>query len=72
VSIAHILDDVPQAGMNEELFIIAEAVEKIEDWEMAGLVGVEGGGEDDAVGDGAGEDFAGEGVAFHAAGGGVG
>ena len=56
--------------MDEELFVVAEAVEGIEDWIFCGFVGVEIIGEDDAVRNGAGEDFGGEGVAFDAAGGG--
>jgi hypothetical protein len=56
--------------VDEELFVVAEAVEGIEDGEFLGFVGVEIVGEDDAIGDGAGEDFGGEGVAFDAAGGG--
>jgi len=71
VLIAEILDYIPEARMDQELFVVAEAVEEIEDRETEGLVGVEGGREDDAIGDGAGEDFAGDGVALDAAGGGV-
>ncbi len=58
--------------MDEELFVVAEAVEGIEDWIFCGFVGVEIIGEDDAVRNGAGEDLGGEGVAFDAAGGGGG
>lgn len=71
VVVAEIFDDVPCAGVDEELFIVAESMEEIEDGEAAGFVGVEGSGENDAVGNGAGEDFAGDGVALYAAGGGV-
>jgi len=56
--------------VEEELFIVAKAVKGIEDGEVLGFVSVEGGWKDDAVGDAAGEDFAGERVAFEAAGGG--
>ena len=56
--------------MDEELFVIAEAVEGIEDGKFRGFVGVEIIGEDDAVRNGAREDFGGDGVAFDAAGGG--
>jgi hypothetical protein len=66
VIVAEIGDNVPQAGVDEELFVVAEAVEEIEDGEVGRFVGVEGGRENDAVGDGAREDFAGEGVAFDA------
>ena len=55
--------------MDEELFVVAESVEGIEDGESLRLVGVEGWRKNDAVGNAAGEDFAGEGVAFDAAGG---
>ena len=56
--------------MDEELFVVAESVEGIEDGEVFCFVGVEGWRKNDAVGDAAGEDFAGEGVAFDSAGGG--
>jgi hypothetical protein len=56
--------------VDEELFVVAEAVEGIEDGEMPGLVGVEGRREDDAVGNRAGENFAGDGVALDATSGG--
>ncbi len=68
--VAHVFDEIPEAGVDEELFVVAEAVEGIENGEFFGFVGVEGRWEDDAVGDGAGEDFGGEKVAFDAAGGG--
>jgi hypothetical protein len=55
--------------VDQELFVIAETVEEIEDGEVFGFFGVEGSGENDAVGHGAGENFAGDGVAFDAAGG---
>ena len=55
--------------MDWELFVVAEAVEGIEDGEVFCSVGVEGWRKNDAVGNAAGEDFAGEGVAFDAAGG---
>ena len=58
--------------MDEELFVVAESVEGIEDGEVFCFVSVERWGEDDAVGNAAGEDFAGEGVAFDSAGGGSG
>ena len=52
------------------MFVVAESMEVIEDGKAFCLVGVEGRRENDAVGNAAGEDFAGEGVAFDAAGGG--
>jgi hypothetical protein len=55
--------------MDEELFVVAEAVEGIENWIFCGFVGVEIIGKDDAVGNGAGEDFGGKEIAFYAAGG---
>ncbi len=57
--------------MDEELFVVTEAMKEIEDGEMRGLVGVEGGWKNDAIGDRTREDFAGDGIAFDAAGGGV-
>jgi hypothetical protein len=56
--------------VDEELFVVAESVEGIEDGEVFCFVGVEGWRKNDAVGDAAGEDFAGDGVAFDTAGGG--
>jgi len=58
--------------VDEELFIVAETVERIEDGEVFCLVGVERWWENDAVRNAAGEDFAGKGVAFDAACGGNG
>ena len=72
VLLAEIADYVPEAGVDEELLVVAEAVEEIEDGEVAGFVHVEIRGKNDAIGDGAGENFTGERVAFYAAGGGVG
>jgi len=63
-----VFDKIPKAGMDEELFVVAEAVEGIEDGEVFCSVGVEGWRKNDAVGNAAGEDFAGEGVAFDASG----
>ena len=63
-----VLDEIPQAGMNEELFVVAKAMKFVEDGEPPGFVGVERGGKYDAVRNIATEDFAGEGVAFDAAG----
>ena len=65
-----VLDKIPESGMDEELFVVAEAVEGIEDGKVFCFVGVERRRKNDAVGNIAGEDFAGEGVAFDAAGGG--
>jgi hypothetical protein len=69
VFVAHVFNDIPEAGVDYELFVVAEAVEEVEDREMLGFLGVEGSRENDAVGDGAGEDFAEDGIAFDAAGG---
>src|SRR6267378_6866918 len=54
--------------MDEELFVVAESVEGIEDGEVFCFVGVVSWREDDAVGNAAGEDFTGKGVAFDTAG----
>jgi hypothetical protein len=56
-----VFDEVPGAGVDEVLFVVAEAVEGIEDGEMFCFVGVERRREDDAIVDAAGEDFAGKG-----------
>ena len=56
--------------MDEELLVVTEAVEGIEDGEVFCLVCVERRGKNDAVGNAAGKNFAGNGVAFDASGGG--
>jgi len=53
--------------MDEELLVVAESVEGVEDGEACRFVGVERWRKNDAVGNAAGEDFAGEGVTFDAA-----
>jgi len=58
--------------VDEELFVVAESVEGIEDGEVFCFVSVESWRENDAVGDAAGENFTGKGVAFDTAGGGSG
>jgi hypothetical protein len=65
--VAHIRDHVPEAGMDEELFVVTETMKKIEDGKVRGFVCAEGGWKNDAVGYGPREDFAGEGIAFDAA-----
>jgi len=67
---AQVFDEIPRAGVDEELFVVAETVEGIEDGEVFCFVGVESWREDDAVGNAASQDFTGHGVAFDAAGGG--
>ena len=67
---ALVFDEIPRAGVDEELFVVAESVEGIEDGEVFCFVSVESWREDDAVGNAAREDFAGEGVALDSAGGG--
>src|SRR5262249_14044845 len=57
-AIAQIFDEIPQAGMDEELFVVAEAVERVKDREVFCLVGVERGGKHHAVRNVAGQDFA--------------
>ena len=65
---AEVFDEVPGAGVDEELFVVAESVEGIEDGKVFRLVSVVGRRKHDAVGNVAGEDFAGNGIAFDAAG----
>jgi len=54
--------------MDEELFVVAETVERVEDCEMLGFVGIEGRGKNNTVRDVAGKDLAGDGVALDAPG----
>jgi len=63
-----VLDEIPPAGMQEHLLVIAEAMKKVENRKLTGLVRVIGGRKKDAVWDGPVKDFAGNGVAFDAAG----
>ena len=39
--LAHVFDEIPRAGMDEGLFVVAEAVKEIEDRKLARLVLVE-------------------------------
>ena len=54
--------------MNEKLFIVAEAVQLVKDGKGLCLVCIERGWKNDAISNAAGKDFAGDGVALHAAG----
>src|SRR5215469_5909424 len=65
--VAQVFDEIPEAGVDKELFVVAEAVKIVEDREFFGLVSVERSGENDAIGDRTGENFRREGVAFDAA-----
>jgi hypothetical protein len=69
--IAEVFDEIPAAGVEEGLLVVAEAVKEIEDGEAAGFVGVKAGRQKNAIGNGTREDFAGDGIALDAAGGGV-
>lgn len=68
-ALAQVLDEIPQARMHEKLFVVAKAMQLIEDGKVFCFVGVERGGEHDAVRNIAAQNFAGDGVAFDAAGG---
>ena len=61
-----VVDNIPETRVDEELLVVAQAVQEIENGELSGLVGVEGGGEEDAVGNGPREDLARNGVALNA------
>ena len=67
-----IFDKVPGTGANEGLFVVTEAVKEIEDGEAARFVGVKPRRQKNAIWNRASEDFAGDGVAFGAAGSGGG
>jgi len=67
VLLAHVFDEIPGAGVDKGLLVVAKAVEEIEDGKQARLVLVEGRRKDDAKGNGARQDFAGESVAFDTA-----
>jgi hypothetical protein len=69
---AEVFDEVPAAGVEEGLLVVAEAVKEIKDGEAECFVGVKSGRQEDAIGHRASEDFAGHGVALDAAGGGGG
>lgn len=55
--------------MHEELFVVAEAVQLVQDRKVFCLVGVERGGQHDAVRNIAAQNLAGDRVALNAAGG---
>jgi hypothetical protein len=65
---AEVFDEVPGARAEEGLLVVAEAVEEIEDGEAARFVGVKAGRKKNAIRNGTRKDFAGNGVAFGAAG----
>ena len=65
-----VFDEVPRAGVDKELFVVAETVEVIKDGKVLYFVRVERRRKNDAVGNAARENFAGDRVAFDAAGGG--
>jgi hypothetical protein len=69
---AEVFDEVPRAGAEKGLLVVAEAVEEIEDGKAARFVGVKAGGEKNAIWNGACENFAGDGVALGTAGNGGG
>jgi len=54
--------------VHEKLFVIAEAMQFVKNGKVFGLVGIERSGQHDAVRDAAGKSFAGDGIAFDAAG----
>ena len=64
---AEVFDEVPGAGAEKGLLVVAEAMEEIEDGETVGFVGVKTGGQKNAIRNGTRKDFAGDGVAFGAA-----
>ena len=63
----HVFCEIPRAGMNEELLVVAEAVKKVQDWKVPGLVHVKGWRKNNAIRNGAGKNLAGNGVALDAA-----
>jgi hypothetical protein len=65
---AEVFDEVPDARAEEGLLVVAEAVEEIEDGKAARFVGVKAGRKKNAIRNGTRKDFAGNGVAFGAAG----
>lgn len=65
---AEILDEVPAAGVEERLLVVAEAVEEIENREVARFVGIKAGRQKDTIWHRASKNFAGNGVALDAAG----
>lgn len=66
--VAEIFDEIPGTGVKKGLLVVTETVEKIENGEAAGFVGIKAGREKNAVRNGVRKDFAGDGVAFDAAG----
>lgn len=67
VLLPKVLDEIPAAGVDEELFVAAEAVKKIENGVAARFGGVVARRKDGAVANIVAKDFAGSGAAFDAA-----
>ncbi len=65
---AEILDEVPAAGVEKCLLVVAESVEEIENGEAARFVGVKAGWQKNAIRNRVSKNFAGNGVALCAAG----
>ena len=66
--LALVFDKIPQSRVHEELLVVAKSMQLVQDGEAFCLVSIERGGEHDAVRYAAGKDFAGDGIAFDAAG----
>jgi hypothetical protein len=67
MAFALVFDKVPQTGMNQKLFVVAEPMQFVKNGVMLRLVSIERVGKYDAVGNAAGKDFTGDGIAFDAA-----
>lgn len=63
---AEVVDEVPASGTKEHLLVVAETVKEIEDGKAERFIGVEAGGEKNAVRHSTIEDLAGERIAFDA------
>src|SRR5258705_5237501 len=61
-------DKIPTAGVDEHLFVVAEAVKEIKNGKAAGFVRVVAWREKDAIGNRVREDFGGKRITFDAAG----
>lgn len=68
MALAQVIDEIPQAGMNEKLLVVAETVQLVQDRKAFRFVGIERSGKHDAVRNVTRKDFAGDRIALDAAG----
>src|ERR1700722_20109860 len=66
--VAHVLQKIPCAGMDKELFVVPQTMKKIQDRESPCFISIKRRWKNDAVRDRTGQDFAVQRIAFNATG----